>query len=601
MCGIAGYAGPRPAYPFIVQALKEMEYRGYDSFGVAVYPGNAEAPQIMKGTGSPSRGLSPGYLEGNIGIGHTRWATHGAVTAENTHPIRGGKPGGPSWYVVHNGIIENHKELRQELQGWGYVFKTETDTEVIGHLFDWFYTTGNLDLMGTVREVCRHLKGQYAFAVLSPYHVDELAIACKGSPLLLTQEGHVASDLRALSSVASMAYRMSDGAMATIRFSGDKPNIKVFDSLVIYGLWWLHKVPVPDKESTDLAGCDHYMLKEIYEQPTLLRNGWLPKMAPIPFGKPDRVVLFGCGSSYHAALLGRKYIEDLVGRPCQVEYATELASEWFYESPNTLWIGLTQSGETKDTLRALERLSKEPGKYPLNLRVITNNRWSSAANLAKVIHLDCGFEQGVAATKTFTMQVARLLQLACMMGGIRTNIVEMMRTNLPDAVLMLLQNEGQIKKVAEYVGQWHNILYLARGLLYPIAMEGALKMKEVAYRHAEAMHASEMKHGPIALIDDKTLCIFLLTKQDEPEIRRVAANIEEVQARGGKVVVFADEDSAKALGTGEAIVVILPSVSKLLQPILVNIALQLLSYHVAVRDGLDVDRPRNLAKSVTVE
>lgn len=608
MCGIAAYAGDQQATPFLAEALRRLEYRGYDSWGFVVgHPDGTFERRV--GLGAPSSSFAcqvPDLYKGTYGIGHVRWSTHGKPCIANAHPVAGGfcretVPGGwtqdATCYVVHNGVITNYAALRRDLEREGYHFTTETDTEVIAHLFDrWSLARGSDPSLAarTLREVMNKLEGQYAIALVSIRFPGLVLLASRGSPLVISSNGYAASDASALAGYAYRCNTLADGEIAVL--DGRMPqffreNDRSGRILIDYC------ETVPPAPTEDTSGYSHSMHKEIHEQPALLRRvyGW-NVLDSQKVKKPDRIVLFGCGSSYHAALLGRHYFENVAGIPSQAEYATELAAKPIFDIDHTLYFGLTQSGETRDTLTAIERLIKCGGR----VFVLTNNSSSLATKLAVDVQLGCGPERGVAATKTFTSQVARLYDLAYTWADNSALAACEQIKKTGEAVASLLSKEGELKELARFVSKWHNILYLGRGCLYPVAMEGALKMKEVAYRHAEAMHASEMKHGPIALIDDNTLSIVLLTDHNAD---RVISNIQEIRARGGVVLAIADEVSAgKIHDLVEGNVLRLPALPyPYLQPILMAVALQLLSYHVAVGDGLDVDRPRNLAKSVTVE
>jgi len=625
MCGIACYAGKRPAKPFIIQALKRLEYRGYDSWGYTIFDdrGVEENVRSLGGPGEPSAGSFSGadYSKepvGRIGLGHTRWATNGKVSIDNTHPVAGRPkppfPGAevmplPSVYVVHNGVVENYQELREELEAVGHTFDTETDTEVIAHLLADMVPTGSgndvTDLADAVIKVMKRLKGANAFvAGFVRNWSSRLVAASNGSPLVFTQEGHIASDPIAFAGFAKGYSRLPNGQVAivssfyydealTTRVEFVVPDTPGSPDAGFYRPNF--KLNVPAEDATQKGPYEHFMRKEIFEQEKVLEATVLPKYLP----PKDRVCLFGCGSSYHAALVGRHYFEGLANLPTSVEYATELADRNMsaFGVADTLFVGLTQSGETKDTLAAFHKL-RASGVSPL---VITNNPDSTVAQCAYPMLLGCGVERGVAATKTFTAQLIRLYQLAagyCFYRGLDTPDIDDQFGELRSAVSHVLTFENRIKDLAIFARGFRHHLYLARGILYPIAMEGALKVKEVAYIHAEAIHSSEMKHGPIALIDDNTLSIFLLTEHNP----RVSSNIREILARRGKVLVFADNNMREIAHelVGDSMVV-LPTINPYLQPIVMSVALQLFAYHIAVTSGLDVDRPRNLAKSVTVE
>lgn len=533
---------------------------------------------------------------GETYIGHVRWACQGEATVQNAHPIAGGLPGKTSCWVVHNGIIESYKEKRKFLSGansYHYVFETDTDTEIIAHLFDLYsYGVPNtaMNARDTLRQVAGHLKGQYAFILYSLRFPDKLLLACNGSPLLFTMNMLAASDPIVFSGYAAEYMRMSDGDVAVFFKNGPY----CWDKNDFFREW--EPMTVPEYSS---SLCDStYMLKEIHEQPACIRKtavAWLQgKMEKI---EPERIGLFGCGSSYNAALLGRHYFEDIATIPTQVEYATELADAQLTDEVGKLWIALTQSGETKDTLLAMERLDFDANGYKPRLWLITNNKHSAAANHADIVsYLSCGAEIGVAATKTFTAQVLHLYCLALHLNNEKSQEYVSKLNELADAIDILLTQDIS----SWYLTHWDHILYLARGDLFPIALEGALKMKEVACIHAEAIHAAEMKHGPIALIDENTLSLVLVPHKSDAIYPKVLANIEEIQARKGKVLAICDETVKDEILTYTRYVIAVPKIDQQLYPLLVNVVLQLLALRSAEKKGLNVDKPKGLAKCVSV-
>lgn len=561
--------GKENACSFLTQALTCLEYRGYDSCGVVTRSDGGWNAQ--RAIGPPSECLSA-ILPGTIGVGHTRWATHGAVTIQNTHPIKGGDD---ELFLVHNGIVENHAELRAELEAQGFVFKTETDTEALAHLLA--HSLRNLEhgIRPLVKEAMKKVRGQYAFVALHR-HYGVLICVSNGSPLYVTEQGHVASDPIAFAGFAEVAYRLPEGEVFLVRdgFSRFRQ---------------LKKVQVPDLANENVDNDQPFMFREILEQSRLVTTTLQQGRGQL---YPEQVTLFGCGSSYNAALLGRHYINRILGIPATAEYATEMPNFLFTNSGN-LWIGLTQSGETKDTLNALEIINR----WGLDRVVLTNTAHSSAATLAEPILLECGPERGVAATKTFTMQCVRLYQLAKSLVD-ETEETYPLLSELGKAIDTV--TSANWEPLAKFVSAYHNILYLGRGLLFPIAREGALKMMEVAYRHAHAMPASEMKHGPIAVVDECVLSIVLVDHGDSHHLGKILANIEEIRARGGVVLAVCEERVFDRVPLPTELKVAVPTVDELLQPLVMNVVLQLLAYHVATLDGVNVDKPKNLAKCVTV-
>ncbi len=590
MCGIAGYAGSKPAAPFLLEAMRRLEYRGYDSWGYALQ--NKQGSHVVrKGLGAFSESFAVNngnphlMFQQEVGIGHIRWATHGTPSMDNAHPLRGGREAyEETCWVVHNGVIDNYRELRQAMVDKGYHFHTETDTEVIAHSFDYLSRFFIPDAAVTAELVAQvmadlivMLKGQYAFAIVSKRFPGYVMAACSGAPLLVSEQGYLASDPRALAGFATGAWRLADDSIAVL---GGPDRVNIYDRYLRGGKLLYEAVPEVTVEGRDPDFCPHHMLREIRQQPDLLRAPF--SGLPLETGPVGRVVLFGCGSSWHAALMGSRYFEEEAHVPAEAHYASELANkdlELYAE--DTFFIALTQSGETYDTLAAMREIRDIHGSD--HLLVITNNLTSTAAKLAGYqIDMDLGDERGVAATKTFTVQVASLLELACSFTDGPGMALAHLTTHtfLPDALELLLANEGQLAQIGKEVAAYANVLYLASGINFPVALEGALKLKEVAYIHAEAMPAAEMKHGPIALIDKSVLSIFIAPFAHDP---RLLANMEEVRARGGPIIVLP-----------------LPRTTTLVEPLVAVVALQLVAYHAAVAKGLPVDRPRNLAKCVTV-
>lgn len=625
MCGIVGYVGKEDASPFLLGGLRRLEYRGYDSAGVATLSGT-QGFQIKRAVGRIDRLadlLSTSPVRGSIGIGHTRWATHGPATTENAHPHTGGRG---QIAVVHNGVIENYEVLKQALIEKGYVFQSATDTEVIAHLvadalkshIEQEAVSGsngasNATYVEAVRSVLGMLRGTYGLVVMFRDRPDLLVAARFGSPLVIgvgKGEQFIASDTSPLVGFTDRIIYLADHQMAVVtaesiqvlhREQGRvRPEVRSLDSQVA---------------DVSLDGFDHYMLKEIHEQPTSLRNAMRGRLdrenATAKFGglnltpsqlrNIDRIVLTGCGTSWHAALVGEYLIEELARMPVEVEYASELR----YRNPpvdrDTLIFGITQSGETADTLAALREM-KRKGHHTL---AICNVIGSSIAQTADGgIYLHAGPEIGVASTKAFTSQISVLAMLALYFGRLRhlsyeagQRIIDQLE-NLPSVVEQALQCDEQVRAVAAKYKDANNFLYLGRNYNFPTALEGALKLKEISYIHAEGYPAAEMKHGPIALIEENTPSVFIVSRSSVYD--KVMSNLQEVKARGGPVIAIVDRPDDQLLSLADDIIEI-PSVEDFLQPIVASIPLQILAYHIAVLRGCDVDKPRNLAKSVTVE
>ena len=609
MCGIIGYVGYREAEPVLIEGLRRLEYRGYDSAGVATLTGShlhvrKRAGRIADLVDHLSREPAPG----RVGIGHTRWATHGAPSYRNSHPHVGGNG---RVVVVHNGVIENYAVLKSELQQQGVVFHSDTDTEVIAHLIARHL---NGDLAEAVMHVLPMLKGTYGIAALSLDDPNVLVGARLGSPLVLglgEGECFLASDPTALAGYAGKVVYLDDHQVCVLapeywrllnreRVEVEAPTVHALETTA---------------NDIDLGIHDHYMLKEIYEQPEALENALRGRLDDIEgcahFGglnldpqrlrQVERIILTACGTSYHAALVGEYLFEEFARIPVEVEYA----SEFRYRNPpidrNTIVIALTQSGETADTLAAL-RESKRKGHPTLALCNVVGS--SIAREADGGVYLHAGPEIGVASTKAFTNQVAVLAMLALYFGRMRhlsslqgLRMVEELQA-MPEIIRRTLDCHEQAKRVAEKYAHVKNMLYLGRQYLFPVALEGALKLKEISYIHAEGYPAAEMKHGPIALVDKETPTIFLIPRGGVYD--KVLSNLEEIKARGGPVIAVTTEgDTATARRADD--VISIPDAPEYLQPLVSVVPLQLLAYHIALLRGCDVDKPRNLAKSVTVE
>ena len=606
MCGIVAAAAQREVSEILLEGLRRLEYRGYDSAGMALVD-NDHALQLHKYQGKvkgleDANALSP--IVGCRGVAHTRWATHGAPTAANAHPhIAGDRVA-----LVHNGIIENHAALRSDLEASGVTFQSETDTEVIVHLVHAQLDAGST-LFDAVRETVTKLQGAYALAVVDTEYENEVVVAREGSPLVLgvgIGETFAGSDTLALRQVTDTFVYLEDGDLAILKPGG----YRIFD----------RNGSVIERNQTRLAGGDnqadrggfeHYMLKEIYEQPDRLRDtltftglddALFGDAASDIFDQVQAVQIIACGTSYHAGLVARHWLEGLAGVPCQVEVASEFRYRRSVSLPGTLVVTISQSGETADTLAAIKHL---PDDYALAKLAICNVDHSAIVRASDLVFLtQAGPEIGVASTKAFTTQLAALMVLmACIARRQSASVLDEAQVRraiaeIPSAVEATLAQDTKIAELAPSFVHRDHALFLGRGVYHPVAKEGALKLKEISYIHAEAYPAGELKHGPLALVDDK-MPIVAVAPNDQL-LDKLRSNLEEVRARGGQLFVFADQ--AVGFESGQGVTVIdVPSVSELAGPIVYTVVLQLLSYHVAVAKGTDVDKPRNLAKSVTVE
>ena len=611
MCGIVGAVAERNITAILIEGLKRLEYRGYDSAGLAVYTQQGELQRLRRigkvAELEAANAAEP--LVGQLGIAHTRWATHGAPTEGNAHPHFSGN----EVAVVHNGIIENHEELREELKGLGYVFASQTDTEVIVHLIH--HTLKTIpDLADALKAAIKRLHGAYGLALVSVKQPDRLVAARSGSPLVIglgLGENFLASDQLALRQVTDRFMYLEEGDIAEIR----RDQVKIWDqagNAVQRETVQYHE----GAEAADKGTYRHFMLKEIHEQPTVVQRtlegrlgkdhvmvqAFGPQAAEL-FAKVRNVQIVACGTSYHAGMVARYWLESLAGIPCQVEVASEFRYRKVVVQPDTLFVSISQSGETADTLAAL-RNAKELGF--LGSLAICNVGISSLVRESDLTLLTlAGPEIGVASTKAFTTQLVSLMLLTLALGqvrgtleaGVEAELVEELR-RLPARLGEALAMDATVEKIAELFADKHHTLFLGRGAQYPVAMEGALKLKEISYIHAEAYPAGELKHGPLALVDNDMPVVTVAPNNELLE--KLKSNLQEVRARGGELVVFADEQAGMSNGEGTHVVKV-PHISDALAPILYTIPLQLLSYYVAVLKGTDVDQPRNLAKSVTVE
>lgn len=610
MCGIVGAVAERNITAILVEGLKRLEYRGYDSAGVAVYTNDQKLERLRR-PGKVSeleQALAETPLVGRLGIAHTRWATHGAPCERNAHPHFSG-----DLAVVHNGIIENHEALREQLKSLGYVFTSDTDTEVIAHLLN--HKLKDLqDLTVALKATVKELHGAYGLAVISAQQPDRLVAARSGSPLVIglgLGENFLASDQLALRQVTDRFTYLEEGDIAEIR----RDSVQIWD---VNGQAVVREaVQYRDgAEAADKGEFRHFMLKEIHEQPSVVQRtlegrlsqnqvlvqAFGPQAAEL-FAKVRNVQIVACGTSYHAGMVARYWLEELAGIPCQVEVASEFRYRKVVVQPDTLFVTISQSGETADTLAAL-RNAKELG-FLASLAICNVGISSLVRESDLTLLTQAGREIGVASTKAFTTQLVGLLLLTLSLGqvrgslakGVEATLVEELR-RLPTRLGEALAMDSTVEKIAELFAEKNHTLFLGRGAQFPVAMEGALKLKEISYIHAEAYPAGELKHGPLALVDNDMPVVTVAPNNELLE--KLKSNLQEVRARGGELIVFADEKAGMTNGEGTHVVQ-MPHIHDILSPILYTIPLQLLSYYVAVLKGTDVDQPRNLAKSVTVE
>jgi glutamine---fructose-6-phosphate transaminase (isomerizing) len=621
MCGIVGGIAERNLVPILLEGLRRLEYRGYDSSGIALLDSTSNLRRV-RSTGKIKEletriGQEDQSFKGNIGIAHTRWATHGVPSEKNAHPhICNNKVA-----VVHNGIIENYQTLKQDQLVAGYQFTSETDTEVVVHAIHQQLEQTD-DLLQAVTQVVSQFEGAYALGVVATNDPDTLIAARKGSPLTIgigIGEHFIASDVSALLPVTQRFIFLEEGDIAKIT----REQVQIFD---VQG----HLVDRPVKQSSlsttsvDLGEHKHYMHKEILEQPQVVADTLEGRIrqqqvlvssfgqgAEDIFKKIQQVQIIACGTSYHAGLVAKYWFEDIIGMSCQVE----VASEYRYRNPviqdNTLFVTISQSGETADTLAALQKVKQENTEKNRKLIIptltICNVAESSLTRESDLTYLThAGPEIGVASTKAFTTQLVTLALLIVSIGRVKDNIDAHREASiikglekLPSLITKVLKHEVEIEKIAEDFADKDHALFLGRGTMYPIAMEGALKLKEISYIHAEAYPAGELKHGPLALVDEKMPVIAVAPLDDLLE--KLKSNLQEVKARGGQMIIFEDEDSNISSEQGLTVIKATTNVGRITAPIVFNIVLQLLSYHVALIKGTDVDQPRNLAKSVTVE
>ena len=610
MCGIVGYIGNKDAAPILLEGLKRLEYRGYDSAGVAVLTNGKITVEKQAGKISAlEQSLAQNALSGKLGIAHTRWATHGVPNQTNAHPHTDttGRIA-----LIHNGIIENYQTIKTKLESNGYKFSTDTDTEALVNLISEYYQNGN-NLDEAVRAALSQVEGTYGIAVISKDDPNTLIAARRGSPLVVgmgKNEFFVASDVSAIINHTKDVTYLDDNEIAVI--TRDKVTIKTIDNLEVDKK--IEKIAF-DLDKIEKSGYDHFMLKEIMEQPQTIEDamrgrllaeegtarlgGIRHEMESLLYA--PQILLSACGTSWHASLIGEYMLEEFARTPVEVEYA----SEFRYRDPiierGAVMFVISQSGETADTLAAMKEAKRKGAKVFGICNVVGS---TIARESDSGVYLHAGPEIGVASTKAFTSQVMVLSLLSLLMARMRNlgaskgiDIVNEMKA-LPQKVEKILQTHELIKEIAKEYHQSQNFLYLGRGYNFPVALEGALKLKEISYIHAEGYPAAEMKHGPIALIDENMPVVFIATKDSTYE--KITSNIEEVKARSGRIIAIATEGDEEIKKRADHVIYIPPTL-EFLTPILTIIPLQLLAYYIAILRGCDVDQPRNLAKSVTVE
>lgn len=609
MCGIVGYLGKQNAVPIILKGLKRLEYRGYDSAGLVII--NKKNFQSIKSVGKLESLIKkvPSNLYGTIGLGHTRWATHGKPSERNTHPHFDCHK---KIALVHNGIIENYQTLKKYLKKHHHFFRSETDTEVIAHLIENYYQN---DLLEAVQKALSLIEGTYGLAIVSNNEPDKLIVARKGSPLIigLINDGEylIASDPAALIEYTRKVIYLADGEIAMLSSGGFKitncQNQKIKKEIKEIQL---------NLNQIEKGGFPHFMLKEIFEQPQAIKNAMAGriKKKEIRLGgishqlnfliKTPRIVITACGTSWHAGLIGEYLLENLASIPTEVEYASEFRYKNTPIDQKTAYFAISQSGETADTLESARKIKKAKGKVFGIVNVVGS---SLTRETEAGIYLHAGPEIGVASTKAFTSQVTVLSLLALLLGYRRKKISlkKLMEKNeallkIPEQIEEILKMNLEIKKLAKKYVHFNNFLYLGRGYNFPVALEGALKLKEISYIHAEGYPAAEMKHGPIALIDKNMPVVVIATDTEDIIYQKILNNIEEIKARGGNLIIIATKGNKEIKKLAKDIIYV-PKTLDFVSPLLNIVPLQLLAYHLAVLRGCDVDKPRNLAKSVTVE
>jgi len=615
MCGIVGYIGYRDAYPIIMKGLQRLEYRGYDSAGIALYDGNNINLAKTKGKVEDLKNKSESTitLNGSLGIGHTRWATHGVPNDVNSHPHYSNSG---DLVIIHNGIIENYESIKKELTKRGYHFESDTDTEVLVNLIEEVKNKEQVKLGKAVQIALNQVVGAYAIAVFDKKKPDEIVVAKLGSPLAIgigENEFFIASDASPFIEFTNNAVYLEDEEMAIVRIGKEIKLRKIKDDAIAYPM--IQELQM-NLEEIEKGGYDHFMLKEIYEQPRAIKDTYrgrlrvdqgIIKMAGVDenlerFMNANRIIIVACGTSWHAGLVAEYIFEDLARIPVEVEYA----SEFRYRNPvitdKDVLIAISQSGETADTLAAI-KLAKEKGAFVFGVCNVVGSSIARETDAGAYTH--AGPEIGVASTKAFTTQITVLtllaLKLAKEKGLFSESKFHEFLTELesiPAKVELALASNPLIEIIAEAYKDSDNCLYLGRGYNFPVALEGALKLKEISYIHAEGYPAAEMKHGPIALIDEQMPVIVIATKKGHYE--KVVSNIQEIKSRKGQIIAIVTEGDKQVTDLADHVVEV-PETMECLTPLLTTIPLQLLSYHIAVMRNCNVDQPRNLAKSVTVE
>ncbi|MGB9735629.1 MAG: glutamine--fructose-6-phosphate transaminase (isomerizing) [bacterium] len=609
MCGIVGYIGKRHALPIILDGLKRLEYRGYDSSGIAILTNHGLVVKRKKGKIKDLIEYVGGEtIDGTIGIGHTRWATHGKPSDENAHPHRAG-----DIIVVHNGIIENYTELRSVLKDKGHHFKSETDTEIIAHLIEDYIKSGESFESAVISAVNR-LKGSFALGILYTKTPDKLIAVREASPLVIgfgNSENLFASDMPAILPYTNKMLFLNDGNIAIV--SVDDVQILDFSG---------NPLPAQPKHfdispaMAEKGGYKHFMQKEIFEQPQAITDTMRDRLL---FDKKDinlkeaeidtrllhsikRINFVACGTSYHAGLTGKYIIEEITGIPVDVEVASEFRYRTPLVSSETLTIAVSQSGETADTIAAI-RLARKHGSHVLSICNVIDS--TIARESDHVLYTHAGPEISVASTKAFTSQLIAIYLLAIQIGKVTSKLSKQQIASYIDTIVsipslldVILKQEDKLISIAKEYSRYRDFLYLGRGISYPVALEGALKLKEISYIHAEGYPAGEIKHGPIALVNQDMPVVFIAVKGKVYE--KIKSNIEEVKARDGRIISFTNSSDSEIYNLSNA-VFMLPDIDELFTPILSIVPLQLLAYHIAVLNGTDVDQPKNLAKSVTVE
>jgi glucosamine--fructose-6-phosphate aminotransferase (isomerizing) len=613
MCGIVAYIGPKQAYPILIKGLKRLEYRGYDSAGIALMNGEMRVYKKQGKVADLESSLTNQIVEGNMGMGHTRWATHGVPNNVNAHPH---KSQNGDLAVIHNGIIENYMTLKEGLLRRGHTFESDTDTEVLIHLIEDVMNHTNLSLQDAVRAALAQVVGAYAIVILSKNHPEHLIAARKGSPLVVgigeePGEFFLASDATPIVEYTRQVIYLNDGEIAIV--DNGELSVRTIDNQIQTP--YVHELEM-NLEQLEKGGYEHFMLKEIYEQPKSILDSFRGRIDPKEaefhmrsiyeyeekLRNIKRLLLIGCGTSWHAGLVGEYLFEEYARIPVEVEYA----SEFRYRNPviygDDLVIAISQSGETADTLAAME-LAKSKGATVFGVCNVVGSSIPRMSHAGAYTH--AGPEIGVASTKAFTAQVTVLAIMAMAVAKLKGNMrSERLRTlmyeleSIPSKVEKALKLNNQIIDIANQFKDARNFLYLGRGYNFPVALEGALKLKEISYIHAEGYPAAEMKHGPIALIDEEMPVVVVATNSAHYE--KVISNIQEVKARKGRIIAIVTEGDTKVKEMADYVVEV-PETDESLSPLINTIPLQLLSYHIAVMRGCNVDQPRNLAKSVTVE